>query len=90
MATTRVSQGELARATADAITPEAVATAATTYEKDYDLAGATLRQCADEIQVVVQASLGGCNSSLVHTALLGIAQRMAIAADVAELVDGAS
>jgi len=86
--TTRVSQGELAVATKSPITREDVAIASTTYDKDYDLAGATLRQCADEIEVIVQASLNGCNSSLIHTALLGIAKRMAMAADVAELVDG--
>ena len=66
------------------VTAEEVALAGATYEKDYDLQGATLRQCADEIRFVLQAMDNGCNSSLVQTALMGVAGRMEMAARVAD------
>ena len=55
----------------------------TTYGADLDLACGTLRQSADEIQVVLQAMIGGCAHELAYTALRGIAQRMAVAAKLA-------
>jgi len=76
--TPRVAGGETA------LTVEDVALAGATYEKDYDLQGATLRQCADEIHVVLQAMENGCNSSLVATSLMGIAGRMVMAARIEE------
>ncbi len=69
------------------ITPENVALASTTYEADYDLAGATLRQCADEIYVVMAAMGTDCNEELIKCVLTGIAQRMEMAARVTEYAE---
>ena len=71
----------------------ALTEAVTTYGKDADLAPATLRQCADEIQVVLQAMFNGCANTLVQTALQGIVQRMLLVAKIvadmeAEAADG--
>ena len=68
---------------AELITPEQAALAGSTYGADYDLAGATLRQCADEIDVVVSAIANGTCDTIIQTGLTGIAQRMVMAARVA-------
>lgn len=48
-----------------------------------DLASGTLRQCAIEIRVLMEAKFNGCADDLLNTALLGIAQRMELAAKLA-------
>jgi hypothetical protein len=71
---------------AEPITAEKALLAGTTYDADYDLAGATLRQCADELDVVVSAIANGLSDHIVQTVLMGIAQRMVMAARVASEV----
>jgi|GEM_PF-3230204 len=55
----------------------------TTYGADLDLACGTLRQCAAEIYVLMEARRNGCAETLIDTVLLGIAQRMELAAKLA-------
>jgi hypothetical protein len=52
----------------------------TTYGADLDLACGTLRQCSEELQVLLQAKQSGCSDALIDSVLLGIAQRMMVAA----------
>ena len=68
---------------ADRITAVDVVRAGTTYEADYDIASATLLQCADELDVVLAAMHADqANEEQIWSALTGIIQRMQMAAKV--------
>ncbi len=55
----------------------------TTYGADLDLACGTLRQCSEELQVLLQAKQSGCSDALIDSVLFGIADRMMVAAKLA-------
>ncbi len=64
------------------LTTEALINAFTTYGTDEDLACGALLQCAAELHVVMAAMANGLAEGYTHTALLGIAQRMEVAASL--------
>ncbi|HET7540705.1 MAG TPA: hypothetical protein VFK05_12560 [Polyangiaceae bacterium] len=66
------------------ISIEKVAAAGSLYDADYDLACATLLQCADEIDLIT-AAIRHPSSDVAQTvgALLGISLRMRMAARIA-------
>jgi hypothetical protein len=57
----------------------------TTWEADHGIAVGTLKQCAAELQVLLQAMQHGCADHFTHAVLLGIASKMEVAAELAEL-----
>ena len=66
------------------LTPDELNNTLTTYHDDDYLACSMLRQSADEIDVAVYALMHGDDSETVHSLLMGIAQRMRLAAKFAD------
>ena len=62
------------------LTLRELSAAFTTYGADLEFACGTLRQCAEELQVLLYAKQAGCGDAIVDSVLLGIAQRMEVAA----------
>ncbi|MEO7032746.1 MAG: hypothetical protein ABI548_02860 [Polyangiaceae bacterium] len=56
----------------------------TTWAADHGIAIGTLKQCAAELHVLHAAMVNGCADSITHAVLVGIAEKMAVAAELAQ------
>ena len=56
-----------------------------TWEADHGLAIGTLKQCSAELRVLLSAMQHGCADHITHAVLMGIADKLAVAAELAEL-----